>query len=234
MLSKRKTKGDKMPNIYIILDESGDLGFSQGSSEYFVMAAIIAREEDIKKIRRIPKKARQKLGKKKKDIPELKASKSSDNVRRFVINQLFKCPTVYLSAVYIDKKNTYKYVRNDPSKKAYHYNWVTKVLIIDSLKRYLQVIGYSPKSSLNVCLYLDKYHTTRFRKENLSVYLENMITSEIPWADIIVFQKDSQGEPLIQVSDFVANAFYKKLSLNVDFLENFFRSGRILKFKGLY
>lgn len=58
-----------MPNIYIILDESGDLGFSQGSSGYFVMSAIVVKEEAFLKPL---------------------ASKSSDKIRRFVINQLFK------------------------------------------------------------------------------------------------------------------------------------------------
>jgi len=223
-----------MPNIHIILDESGDMGFSKGSSDYFVMAAIIAQENDIKKIRRIPKKAREKLGRKKKDIPELKASKSSDKIKRFIIDQLFKCQTVYLSAVYINKKNTYHYIRNSSPNKAYHYNWIAKTLIIDSLNQYLQIFSYSPKTALNIYLYLDKYHTNKFRKKNLNSYLENMINSEISWARITVFQKDSQGEPLIQVSDFVANAFYKKLSLNVDFLERFFKEGRIIEFKGLY
>ena len=95
-----------MVHIYIVLDEAGDMGFSKGSSRYFVMGAIIARAEDAKKIRRIPKKAREKLGKKKRDVPELKASKSNDKIRKFVLDGLYKCASAHVSAVYVNKANT--------------------------------------------------------------------------------------------------------------------------------
>ncbi|WP_456450288.1 DUF3800 domain-containing protein [Palaeococcus sp. (in: euryarchaeotes)] len=223
-----------MPNVYIILDEAGDLGFSRNSSPYFVMAAVIIKAEDVKNAKRIPKKAREKLGKKKKDIPELKASKSSDKVKCFILDQLFKCQSAHIGAVYINKHNTYDYIRNNKSQKAKHYNYLAKVLIVDSLKSYLQTIGYSPEQSLTINVYLDRFHTTKFRKEDLNGYITKMITDELPYANVKVYQKNSQAEPLIQVADFVANAFYKKLTKDKDFLTKFQSSNRIVKFKQLY
>ncbi|WP_297507045.1 DUF3800 domain-containing protein [Thermococcus sp.] len=224
-----------MVHIYIVLDEAGDMGFSKGSSRYFVMGAIIARAEHAKKIRRIPKKAREKLGKKKRDVPELKASKSNDKIRKFVLDRLYKCASAHVSAVYVNKANTYDYIRERGSQKAVHYNYLSRVLIVDSLKPYRRSIGYTPDKALTIEIFLDRYHTTKFRKRNLEEYIRKMIMEAFPHeVKVFVHQKDSQGEPLIQVADFVANAFYRKLNENEDLLQRFERSGRILKFKQLY
>ncbi len=124
-----------MTHLYIVLDEAGDLGFSEGSSQYFVMGAILLKADDVKKARRIPKKARGKLGKKKKDIPELKASKSDNKIRKFILDELFKCPSAHIAAVYVNKRNTYDYIKTNRSQKANHYNYIARVLIVDSLKQ---------------------------------------------------------------------------------------------------
>ncbi|HHI01334.1 MAG TPA: DUF3800 domain-containing protein [Thermococcus litoralis] len=224
-----------MTHLYIVLDEAGDLGFSEGSSQYFVMGAIILKADDVKKVRRIPKKARGKLGKKKKDIPELKASKSDDKIRRFILNELFKCPSAQISAVYVNKKNTYSYIRNNSSQKAAHYNYTARVLIVDSLKLYLDRIGYTSDKALTVEVYLDHYHTTKFRKKNLEEYIQKMITEAIPYGvKVTVHQKDSRAEPLIQVADFVVNAFYRRLDGRGDFIKKFEDAGKVLKFKQIY
>jgi len=199
------------------------------------MGAIVLRVEDVKKARRIPKKAREKLGKRKKDVPELKASKSDDKIRSFVLTELLKCPSAQISAVYVNKKNTYDYIRNNKSHKTKHYNYIARVLIVDSLKLYLEKIGYTPDKALTIEVYLDHYHTTKFRKKNLEKYIQRMITEAIPYeANVQIHQKDSQAEPLIQVADFVVNAFYRKLNGEDNLLTKFETMGRILKFKQIY
>jgi len=224
-----------MVHLYIVLDEAGDLGFSEGSSQYFVMGAILLKADDVKKARRIPKKARGKLGKKKKDIPELKASKSDNKIRKFILDELFKCPSAHIAAVYVNKRNTYDYIKTNRSQKANHYNYIARVLIVDSLKRYLSRIGYTPDKALTVEVYLDRYHTTKFRKRNLEEYIQKMITGEIPYGiNVKVHQEDSRAEPLIQVADFVVNAFFRKLNGREDFINKFEDAGRVLKFKQIY
>ncbi|EEB74673.1 hypothetical protein TAM4_618 [Thermococcus sp. AM4] len=228
-------EGRLMVHLYIILDEAGDMGFAKGSSRYFVMGAIVAKVEDVKKIRRIPKKARKKLGKKKKDIPELKASKSNDKIRKFVLDELYKCQSAHVSAVYINKANTYGYIRENSFQKAVHYNYLARVLIVESLKSYLESIGYTSDKALTVEIFLDRYHTTKFRKKNLEEYIRKMIRDAFPYeVNVLVHQKDSQGEPLIQVADFVVNAFYRKLNGKGNLLTKFESSGRVLKFKQIY
>jgi hypothetical protein len=62
-----------------------------------------------------------------------------------------------------------------------------------------------------------------------------MITEAIPYeANVQIHQKDSQAEPLIQVADFVVNAFYRKLNGEDNLLTKFETMGRILKFKQIY
>ncbi len=225
----------KMVHLYIVLDEAGDLGFSGKSSQYFVMGVIILKADDVKKARRIPKKARDKLGKKKKDIPELKASKSDNNIRKFILDELFKCPSACIAAVYVNKSNTYDYIKTDSSQKANHYNYIARVLIVGSLKRYLDRIGYTPDKALTVEVYLDRYHTKSSREGNLEEDIQEMITGEIPYGiNVEVYQKDSQAEPLIQVADFVVNAFFRKLDGREDLIKKFEDAGRVLKFKNVY
>jgi len=224
-----------MTHIYIILDEAGDMGVSKGSSRYFVMGAIVAKAEDVKKIRRIPKKAREKLGKKKKDMPEIKASKSNDKIRKFVLDELYKCQSACVSAVYVNKDNTYGYIRENSSQKAVHYNYLARILIIKSLRLYLEDIGYTQDKALTVEIFFDRYHTTKFRKKNLEEYIMKMVRDAFPYeVNVPVHQKDSQGEPLIQVADFIVNAFYRKLNGKGNLLTKFESSERVLKFKQIY
>ncbi len=53
-----------------VLDEAGDVGHAQGSSRYLIVAVIIG---DLRRLRKAVAKARKRLGKRLKDVPELKA-----------------------------------------------------------------------------------------------------------------------------------------------------------------
>ena len=46
--------------VYLYIDESGDLGFTKGGSDHFIIACIKVDDEDTNKnLQRIPKKIRQ-------------------------------------------------------------------------------------------------------------------------------------------------------------------------------
>ena len=71
--------------MYIFLDESGDLGFSKKSQQYFVIAILITKDK--KPIENCIKRVRQrKLPKKYKRIPELKFRNSNRIIRKSVLN----------------------------------------------------------------------------------------------------------------------------------------------------
>jgi len=75
--------------MHIFLDESGDLGFSEKSQPYFVIAILITKDK--KPIENCIKRVRQrKLPKKYKNKPELKYRNSNHIIRRSVLKCLSK------------------------------------------------------------------------------------------------------------------------------------------------
>ncbi len=101
--------GCLLTELHIYVDESGDLGFKGGGSRYFVIGAIITKNN--KCVEKIPKKIRGRVLKKsKKDIPELKAHNSSKKVRMKVLEMLAKCKEPAIIWLWIDKKHTYEHI----------------------------------------------------------------------------------------------------------------------------
>ena len=43
---------------YILMDESGELGFDKNSSKYFIITLLVSEEDELIKIRRIIKRVR--------------------------------------------------------------------------------------------------------------------------------------------------------------------------------
>lgn len=78
--------------VHLYIDESGDLGFKKGCSDYFVISCIkVDDEETNKNLQRIPKKIRQrKLRKKAMKCPELKFSNSSVLIREQFLSRAAK------------------------------------------------------------------------------------------------------------------------------------------------
>lgn len=75
--------------IYIYIDESGDLGDGKGSSAYFVIAAL--KVIDFVPLDRIIKKARRyKFRKELCKANEIKANKSSPEIREYLLKELSK------------------------------------------------------------------------------------------------------------------------------------------------
>ncbi len=96
---------------YIFLDESGDLGFSQRSSKYFIVSLFSCGVREEIEIRRIVKKIRRKILKKKlKNTPEIKWNNSSDKIRFKVLNEVAN-KSVEIFTVVIEKSKVYDYLR---------------------------------------------------------------------------------------------------------------------------
>lgn len=95
---------------YIFLDESGNLGFTEKSGKYFIVAALCVHEEKL--VDRCIKNARKGLTKKYKKN-ELKFSNSSDKNRRRVL----KCIAhrdVSISYLALNKDWVHPHLRNPP------------------------------------------------------------------------------------------------------------------------
>jgi len=71
---------------FVFIDESGDIGFSNKSTRYYIVACLETKRPD--ELSAAFKRARKKLGKGLKNIPEFKFSRSSFKVRSVVIKEL--------------------------------------------------------------------------------------------------------------------------------------------------
>ena len=82
--------------IFSYIDESGDFGFEKrlGTSRFFILCCTVVQDlNSIYDVRRIIKKVRKNLlRKKKRDIPEIKASNSSERIKKYVLLRLSKLP----------------------------------------------------------------------------------------------------------------------------------------------
>ncbi|MDK2796305.1 MAG: hypothetical protein PWQ22_528 [Archaeoglobaceae archaeon] len=116
--------------LYVYVDESGDLGFTQKSTKYYVIAT--AEMSDPLDAERIIKKARKKLKKKEKNISEFKFSRSSEKIRKLILNELSKAPMNF-STIVLDKRMVYEHLRN---KKDILNNYLTGFLV-ESLDCYI-------------------------------------------------------------------------------------------------
>jgi len=71
-------------HVEVYLDESGDLGFSKGSSRHFIVAALVV-DGDVN-IARIVNKCHRRFGSSLSGNPELKFNRSPDRVRKFILS----------------------------------------------------------------------------------------------------------------------------------------------------
>ena len=100
---------------YIYIDESGDLGSKNGSSKYFVIAAI--KVEDSKKLDKIIKKTRRDFKKKMLTSNEIKGGNLPYGLKMKILEKL-KNIDYEVFIIVFDKANRYK-IGYDDNKKAY-------------------------------------------------------------------------------------------------------------------
>jgi hypothetical protein len=215
--------------VYLYIDESGDLGFTDGGSDYFIITCIKVDDDGTNKnLQRIPKKIRQrKLCKKDQKCPELKFSNSSVLIREQFLSRAAKL-NIEVSSVIIKKEYTQEKLRNN---LPILYNYLLKILLEKPLSR----IGRN--NSLTI--FLDKC-MSKTQVENFESYIKTEFLSifqEIP--NIEICHESSQNNEGIQVVDFICGAFgYKyntaKLKNDCDYYTNIIQPRIIIEKADLF
>lgn len=192
---------------YIYIDESGDLGFTLRSSDYFVIVAVkLTDEKTNTSYCRILKKVRERgLKKKFMETGELKFSNSSDYIRKAFLQRVAKF-NLSIYALIIRKEFTKIDLRENVRVL---YNYLVKILLEKVL------IEVNKKEKLIICI--DK--CIPFSKiENFETYIQTeflSIYSVLPKFSIN-HESSVQNEGL-QVTDFVCGAFgYKYNTKNLE------------------
>jgi hypothetical protein len=181
--------------VVIYIDESGDLGLSEKSSKYLVIAAIAL--PDPKKLGRIIKHMR--TGKFKKQLyraKEIKANSSNKDIIKHMINKLNQTENISLSIIVLEKKKLYsEYLKKDRNKL---YNYVA---------------GFIPSTlsieNHNVEVHIDRSKRKRVLREDFDKYFYSKLQKGTD-RKITIQHDDSELYAGIQFADIIANVYFKK------------------------
>ena len=180
---------------YLFLDESGELGFKESSSRYFVITLLLCDEEEIHLLRRIMKKVREKIIKKKmKKYPELKGNNSNDTIRTEVLQRFTKTNSE-IFVIILEKSKVYEYLKE---KKDKLYNYISNLI--------LNECSFDTSS---VCLIADKSKSNRSLREDFDNYIRRKLNEKNHLDKLIIKHENSRNEGCLQVLDFISWAIFR-------------------------
>ncbi|NPA76139.1 MAG: DUF3800 domain-containing protein, partial [Candidatus Diapherotrites archaeon] len=144
---------------------------------------------------------RQKLGKRKRDFPEIKGNLLPFPILEYALNKISTAPLIS-TAVYVEKNNTYGRIRQSPAQRKRHYNYIVRNAIQNT-------VLLLPKTQIKLKIEMDRYHANKIDKMELQTYLYHQIGPYVE--NIVVSQTDSMGSPAIQIADLIAYSVNKYL-----------------------
>ena len=200
---------------YLFLDESGELGFKNSSSKYFVITLLACDEGEIYNLRRIIRKVRSKIIKKKiKKYPELKGNNSSDKIRIEVLQRFIKTNSE-IFVIILEKSKVYEYLKE---KKDKLYNYLSNLILNE---------GSFDTSS--VCLIVDKSKTSRSLREDFDNYIRKRLYEKNNTYKLSIKHENSQNESCLQVLDFISWAIFRSYEYNDNRFLNIIKDKIVIK-----
>ena len=199
---------------YILLDESGDLGFSfdRGSSQHFIVTVIFT--ENKRKLERIARKAYLALTKKEqRKRSSLHAYHEQPITRQRLLKDL-QSTDCKVMVIVLNKKRVYTKLQDE---KAVLYNYVTNILL-DRL--FTKKPFDTPEK---VMLLASRRETNVFLNENFKSYLATQVTGNHR-VKIEVGIAKHQEDRALQVTDFVSWAVFRKIEHGDDSYYNLIKS----------
>jgi len=195
---------------YIFLDESGELGFKEKSSNYFIITLLSCDEGEIYPLRRIIKRVREKLIKKKvKKLPEIKGNNSSDKIR-FEVLQRFVKTNSEVFVIILEKSKVYEYLKD---KKDKLYNYISNL-----------ILNECSFDNPSVCLVVDKSKSNRSLRDDFDNYIRTKLAEKNHLNKLIIRHENSHNDGCLQVLDFISWAIFRnyehKDSRFIDIIKN--------------
>ena len=181
---------------YVFIDESGDLGLK--GSKYLVLAALMIEEP--KHLNRLIKRIRRKH-KSLNGTSELKANKSSDEIRAELLRKVNGLPSASAFFIVLEKKKLFsEYLRENKHRL---YNYVAGKLA-----------GYLPLEGLNVRVIIDRSKGRQMLEQDFNDYFMSRIRQKGSPDRITIQHSYSQNWAGLQVVDFLAWAAFQKFERN--------------------
>lgn len=200
-----------MAHVTVFVDESGNLGFGNGGSSFFVIGYVMMindnpffnRNKVTRLLRHVNTKQKQR-----RKISEFKFSEDSHEIRIKFLN-LIKTLPISASVVLVSKDSVMNHLRDDPVV-VYNYlavEYVITKIINEHLK---------PSSPYNTITYTIDESLTKKAQKNFNRYCQDKISflsKERPFAANIAVKiqhLNSRYEPCLQISDYIASATFQK------------------------
>lgn len=181
---------------YLYIDESGDLGFSRGSSYVLVISAFLVNDKRgldriIKNLRR--HKHRSDL----KGASELKANRSSPALRRSVIEKLNEIEDAQAFHIILVKERLHNHDLKEHKDKLYNY-------IAGILADGIIINGHDLE------VRIDKSKGKQFLRDDFNQYFEKHIRKDSAIGKLSIYHSSSESFSGIQFADFLAWSVFQK------------------------
>lgn len=184
--------------MYIFLDESGDLGFSEKSSKWFLFTLVVI--DDPRKLERVIKKVRRSLKKKHKhEFSELHAYHADDITRKRLLKSLSELDISIITTI-LNKSKVHIDLRN---QKNYLYNYTANIILDRMINKQLIDGGQ------HISLIVDRKDTKRHLRENFISYITEAMNSRRSgkFKMTLAASHDEKG---LQAVDFISWAIFRK------------------------
>lgn len=203
-----------MPHVSIYVDESGDVGFRNRSSEFFTIGYVFTVNrfpiKENKKISRLLKNINTGIKKHNKKIPEFKFSCNTDIIKKRVFRQIRKLD-VNIGVICISKDSVVHHLKED-SSMFYRYVVIENIITI-LIEEYLKI--FDPYNSIRFTIdrSLSKNQIKAFNeycegKMSFKSYSRDKEMEIHP----TILHEDSKKIPMLQVADYIAGATQRKIS----------------------
>lgn len=200
---------------YILLDESGDLGFDftkKKTTRFFVITVLFAQNKrPIEKcVRLVHRTLREKY---RKIHSVLHATEEEPITRQRMLKKLAEKQCAIMT-IYLNKKRVYTKLQNE---KAILYNYVTNILLDRIMtKKLISITG-------PIYLIASKRETNKFLNENFRSYLKDQLKN-VHKLDLHIEIKTPAEEKSLQAVDFTSWAIFRRLEYGDDTYYNIIRS----------
>jgi len=183
---------------YMSIDESGDLGMN--GSKYLVLSALLVDNPlDLDRI--IKNMRRNKFRKQLKKAHEIKANKSSDEIRRYMLDKLNEVKNATIFYIVLEKKKIFSAFLKNNTDKLYNY-------IAGKLGRYIIL------ENIDVEIRIDKSKGKQLLRDDFDRYFLRNLKENSRCGKITISHSYSHSWSGIQFADILAWACFQKFEHN--------------------
>lgn len=175
--------------VQSVFDEAGDTGVSNQSSHYLIVAGVVC--SSLEPLRRVITRTRKRLGKKLRNIPELKARHSEAKITTHLLTQIAELDLEVYAAI-LDKRAAK--IPDDTEE------WYRRC--------YAEAVRLATIQHSQITVTMDNRYTKAVLRDKLTQYI---VTHAQRANTILSFvYADSLRERALQVADVVAWSFFQK------------------------